>query len=232
MSSTGTSRPLISPSASVPARSGFGFAHRWHLDLFGHSMWICAQKHLYFPWILLSIFSQFPVVNFTGCWMASYFPVKLPRKENHFWHSLHLKLKREIFKGLLFPLEIGYIHLVVTQICANRSSFWQNKGFVLHVCLASLDNRSWSLHLFTESTSGWKWTTSPTINSSECPPLISCTFKLSKLIKVLLSQKHPKHPKSFWIWHRLFLLILSWLPLTKVENCSVPNSPALNIPTS
>ena len=98
MSSTGTSRPLISPSASVPARSGFGFARRWHLDLFGLSMWICAQKHLYFSWILLSIFSQFSVVNFTGCWMASYFPVKLPRKENHFWHSLHLKLKRRIFR--------------------------------------------------------------------------------------------------------------------------------------
>ena len=199
-----------------------GFVWTQHVDL-------CSKKHLYFPWIWLSIFSQFPVVNFTGCWMASYFPVKLPRKENHFWHSLHLKLKREIFKGLLFPLEIGYTHLVVTQICANRSSFWQNKGFVLHVCVASSDNRSWSLHLFTESTSGWKWTTSPTINSSECPPPWSCTSKLSNWSKSFSAKSTQNTPKLI---HILFLLILSWLPLTKVENCSVPNSPPLNIPTS
>ena len=233
MSSTGTSRPLISPSASVPARSGFGFARRWHLDLFGHSVWICAQniyisRGFDFPYFRSSPLSISPAAEWHHIFLLN-----CPEKRTIFGTVCTSNSKEEYSRELQlsFPLEIGYLHLV-TQICANRSSFWQNKGFVLHVCLASSDNRSWSLHLFTESTSGWKWTTSPTINSSECPPPWSCTSKLSNWSKSFSAKSTQNTPKSFWIWHRLFLLILSWLPLTKVENCSVPNSPALNIPTS
>ena len=233
MSSTGTSRPLISPSASVPARSGFGFAHRWHLDLFGHSMWICAQniyisRGFYFPYFRSSPLSISPAAEWHHIFLLN-----CPEKRTIFGTVCTSNSKEEYSRELQlsFPLEIGYLHLV-TQICANRSSFWQNKGFVLHVCGASSDNRSWSLHLFTESTSGWKWTTSPTINSSECPPPWSCTSKLSNWSKSFSAKSTQNTPQIFWIWHILFLLIISWLPLTKVENCSVPNSPALNIPTS
>lgn len=92
MSSTGTSRPLISPLASAPLLLA------QPLDLLVADIWICLEtafgfvfKNIYIsPGFNFPYFRSSPL-SISPCWMASYFPVKLPRKENHFWHGLHLK---------------------------------------------------------------------------------------------------------------------------------------------
>ena len=69
----------------------FGFVWTQHVDL-------CLKTFIFPVDLTFHIFAV-PRCQFHRCWMASYFPVKLPGKENHFWHSLHLKLKRGMFKG-------------------------------------------------------------------------------------------------------------------------------------
>ena len=84
------SRPLISPLASVPVLAQ-------PLDLLLADIWICLEtafgfvfKNIYIsPGFNFPYFRSSPL-SISPCWMASYFPVKLPRKENHFWHGLHL----------------------------------------------------------------------------------------------------------------------------------------------
>ena len=172
------------------------------LDLLVGDIWICLDtacgfvlKNIYisrgfdFPYFRSSPLSISPAAEWHHIFLLN-----CPEKRTIFGTVCTSNSKEE-YSGELFPLEIGCVHLVVTQICANRSSFWQNKGFVLHVCVASSDNRSWSLHLFTESTSGWKWTTSPTINSSECPPPWSCTSRLSNWSKSFSAKSTQNTPK-------------------------------------
>ena len=68
------------------------------LDLLVPDIWICLEtafgfvfKNIYIsPGFNFPYFRSSPL-SISPCWMASYFPVKLPRKENHFWHGLHLK---------------------------------------------------------------------------------------------------------------------------------------------
>ena len=112
------------------------------VDLFGHSMWICVLKNIYisrgfdFPYFRSSPLSISPAAEWHHIFLLN-----CPEKRTIFGTVCTSNSKEE-YSGELFPLEIGCVHLVVTQICANRSSFWQNKGFVLHVCVASSDNRS------------------------------------------------------------------------------------------
>ena len=120
MSSTGSSRPLIEPLASVPVLAQ-------PLDLLVADIWICLEtafgfvfKNIYIsPGFNFPYFRSSPL-SISPCWMASYFPVKLPRKENHFWHGLHLKsgiFQSNVWKRVLLRRENG--------------SFWVFENIVL-----------------------------------------------------------------------------------------------------
>ena len=136
----------------------FGFVWKQHLDLCSRNIYISPGFN--FPYFRSSPLSISP------CWMASYFPVKLPRKENHFWHGLHLKS--------------GIFHISNVWNCVENGSFWvfENWRFSgkTKVCFVvvfrHVRRQFWqssrSLHLFTESTSGQKWTTSPRL-APQCP---------------------------------------------------------------
>ena len=114
----------------------FGFVWTQHVDL--------CQKNIYisrgfdFPYFRSSPLSISPAAEWHHIFLLNCL-----EKRTIFGTVCTSNSKKEYSRELLFvfPLEIGYLHLV-TQICANRSSFWQNKGFVLHVCVASSDNRS------------------------------------------------------------------------------------------
>ena len=143
------------------------------LDLLVPDIWICLETAFGFVFenIYISPGFNFPYfrsspLSISPCWMASYFPVKLPRKKNHFWRGLHLKQMYEILFSRGAKIESvkpKWAFLLLLQnkgLCGNahvRRQFWQS---------------SWSLHLFTESTSGRKWTTSRRL-APQCPPIAS-----------------------------------------------------------
>ena len=167
MSSTGSSRPLISLLSSAPALAQ-------PLDLLVADIWICLEtafgfvfKNIYIsPGFNFPYFRSSPL-SISPCWMASYFPVKLPRKENHFWHGLHLKsgiLQSNVWNRVLLRGErvlFGFLK-ICTFLSKQRFVWW-----LRHV-QRQFWQSSWSLHLFTESTSGQKWTTSPRL-APQCP---------------------------------------------------------------
>ena len=167
MSSTGSSRPLISLLSSAPVLAQ-------PLDLLVADIWICLEtafgfvfKNIYIsPGFNFPYFRSSPL-SISPCWMASYFPVKLPRKENHFWHGLHLKsgiLQSNVWNRVLLRGErvlFGFLK-ICTFLSKQRFVWW-----LRHV-RRQFWQSSWSLHLFTESTSGQKWTTSPRL-APQCP---------------------------------------------------------------
>ena len=142
MSSTGSSPPLISTLASVPVLAQ-------PLDLLVADIWICLEtafgfvfKNIYIsPGFNFPYFRSSPL-SISPCWMASYFPVKLPRKENHFWHCLHLKsgiFQSNVWNCVLLRRENGSF-----WVFENVRLCWQNKGLCggWGTCGASSDNRA------------------------------------------------------------------------------------------
>ena len=162
------SRPLISPLASVPVLAQ-------PLDLLLADIWICLEtafgfvsQNIYIsPGFNFPYFRSSPLSISPAAEWHHIFLLNCPEKKNHFWRGLQLKQMYEIlfsrgakigsFFESVKPKWAFLLFLQNKGLCGNahvRRQFWQS---------------SWSLHLFTESTSGRKWTTGRRL-AHQCPP--------------------------------------------------------------
>ena len=145
------------------------------LDFLVGDIWICLEtafgfvsQNIYIsPGFNFPYFRSSPLSISPAAEWHHIFLLNCPEKKNHFWRGLQLKQMYEILFsrgakiGSFFEsVKPKWAFLLLLQnkgFCGNahvRRQFWQS---------------SWSLHLFTESTSGRKWTTGRRL-AHQCPP--------------------------------------------------------------
>ena len=145
------------------------------LDFLVGDIWICLEtafgfvsQNIYIsPGFNFPYFRSSPLSISPAAEWHHIFLLNCPEKKNHFWRGLHLKQMYEIlfsrgdkigsFLSRWNQNEHFSCFCKTKSLCGNahvRRQFWQS---------------SWSLHLFTESTSGRKWTTGRRL-AHQCPP--------------------------------------------------------------
>ena len=138
MSSTGSSRPLISLLASVPVLAQ-------PLDLLVADIWICLEtafgfvfKNIYIsPGFNFPYFRSSPLSISPAAEWHHIFLLNCPEKKNHFWRGLHLKQMYLVEATKLGLFWVGETKMSIFVVFAK-----QKVCAAMRTCGASSDNRA------------------------------------------------------------------------------------------